>query len=85
MKPLKNIYINISVGAVASVFFQDIHYGVTHSFGNGQNIYKPSSAECGHVINALAFSCSKSQFDARLRSECHAKVTLMTEIRKKSK
>lgn len=45
----------------------------------------PVPAEYEHVINALAFSFSKIQFDAMFRSECHAKVILITERKKKSK
>jgi len=37
--------------------------------------------EC--VINGFAFGCSKSQYNATFGSECHAKVILMTEIKKK--
>lgn len=39
----------------------------------------PVPAEHEHVINAFAFSCSKNQFDAMFRSECCAKLPLMTE------
>lgn len=42
----------------------------------------PVPAEHGHVINALAFGCSKNQFDTMFRSECHARLPLMTERKK---
>lgn len=42
----------------------------------------PVPVEYEHVTNALTFSCSQKQFDAMLRSECRAKLTLMTERKK---